>query len=72
VVGPVGSGATRSLILSYTKKSSVVVSYYPSLLETLKFSYATYLAFAIISYFVFATLYRSYVQAGLLDCQAYT
>ena len=63
---------SRILGLTYEKEGSVVVSYYPSILENFKFKYATYVAFVIIAYFVFYELFRWYVKEGLLDCVAET
>ena len=65
-------GATRTISLKAVKQRKVVVNYYPSLLETLKFKYARFIAFALIAFAVFGGTYRMYVREGLLDCQAKT
>ena len=62
---------SRTIKMEYAKIESVLVNYYPSILENLKFKYATYLAFAIISYYVFFYLYKAYIKEGLIDCQSY-
>ena len=63
---------TRTITLNFVKQQSILVKYYPSLLETLKFKYSTYLAFAIIFYYIFHSLFSLYLKEGLLDCQVAT
>lgn len=60
---------TRSIKTYLNKRTIMLVDYYPSILETCKFNWARYLAFAIIFYYLLSTLLKLLLKEGLLDSQ---
>ena len=65
----VSTPATRTFALNYEKQKSVVVSYYPSILEAFKFKFSTYFAFVLVCFAIFYGLFKWYVKEGIVECR---
>jgi hypothetical protein len=59
-------------MITLNKVKKTFVSYYPSILETLKFKYSAYLAIAIIAYYIFSSIFKLFIKEGMLESQTIT
>ena len=60
----------RTIMISLNKRTLMLVEYYPSVLETFKFKWSRFLAFAIVFYYLLSTLQKVLLKEGLLDSQS--
>lgn len=60
--------ATRTISISLVKDTSVVLPYYPSILETLKLKFSKYFGFLILAYLIFRQLLVMLIEEEGLEC----
>ena len=50
------------------KDRNIILPYYPSLLETLKFKFSQYIGFVMVAYLVFRTLLVVFIRNEAIEC----